>query len=1713
MADRKLELNISADSKSLQADLANLLNQLNQLNKTAATFNTALVSGFSKIAIEQEKLNQAAGQTLIIEERLSQAAIKSSADRVRADQQAIAGREKLNQTAAQTLIAEEKASQAAQRSAQLAVKSAADQQKASDQQAIAQQRILQASANRELAEKRLADISRQSAQQQQANSQQVSNGLQGVIFGFNNIFFGLQNVAAIGQSAFSTILGGAQQVQNQILGLTGTFASLNQVFVGSKALTDPLAKIEALQPAIEQSIAKVREISLTISGVTSSQLVDVFQTIATNSSAANLSLQDSVELVKSFSAGLVSANIPLAQQRQEITSILTGQISQDSTLAKQLGITNEIVNREKSRGTLVQFLNERLKTSVAIQEKFADTLEGVSSNIQEIGEITLAKFGGELLTPITNAVRGVYKFLDENKDAIFGFVTTVASAIASIGSSIGQVLGAAAPLVTEFTKSFDSSGSSFVLVANAVQLLANILTPLVSLISTVLTPVLQVLNTDLGKVVTTVSLLVFGLGAATVELAVNIGLATIATIKSIAASTAKIAATTAEAFANGVLTASLGRVAAAQTAAAAASQVATTAAAAGNVALANSAAGLAATASSFAIVAAGLIAAAAAIAATGVALVYLTEQSKNADLAQQESTRSTEANFQASKKVVEGLQALQRQRDINGKLTEEEARKERALIDLGQQRVKSNEIEIKQKRDLANQYPERRAALESEIKNLEAINGQLTKLKTEGLPVQELGGSYKFLADQVANAQKVIGKGTNEAEFKTQVKVLADVTKQQVESGEITRQQAIAQLDTIANNLKIEVATRQAAQKEILKLTAEQNSEELGLLKSKEASIQAIVADGQITDVEGIKQATELKKQQLDIQTANAKEAYDKQLQFLEANQKASVDKIKENLAAAQTNLAGASSPESSAIAKREVEKLQAELLQAENNFGNQRNQIRQKFEADNLKLIDERKKAERDAIQQQVAALRGSLDRELSANADLRKKAELATQADIQALKLGGFENDRQLEEQTLLIKKQTIESELFDKRRVLEFDKTNLANFVGSQKEKEELILKIGSQEADIAKLNLDATDNLIARNKLLYDQKIGALEIEKTSTDRVSKLLESQNSLLSAQVKLWGAIADAQLKGAENQLSALKDADTILKGNREKAIADEQKQREAQRKTILDGLDEEGKKKQEAAFAEEDAIAEQIKAAKQGAINKEKERLTRQRLAELGVSAGQSELSIARQIFDQEQKVLELKARKFEQEQANAKRELEVQIQQSQIRDKQLQVEAQIALIKAKASGSNEAIASALELVALTGEQVKNNEAIAGLQRQTLDVTQQSERETFNKEQESAAFKTKITGAESGLVGLQSSGNIKAGIVQTPETPKEAEARKKLAEAKTPEKVKAIQDERKQDLADVADGAVAFEGTSQQVKDNFASLPDSLKATKAGLQEVIAQAKELSENPIFKSREEQAAKQKQAEAIAQAQPKTQTTPQPNDPAIAKGFNAAATAKNAQITKQNEVFGVVDRAIANNSDSSRLGQIQNLKSNDPIAQADDVYAKILDNPNGEESKAYYARLDKKLRTNNLNLSANKLNKLQRFTGGLTPANVDTTVNERGQEAVTNLQTLETSLLPNGERTVQFDAPTWVHNASETKQLGSLGVFDSNQLPNINFGAIASALRINNADVVRELKLQNSLLSQLGDRLAKPNVINNFTNDPRPDLTSYRVASQLLRV
>lgn len=1660
MADRKLNLNISANADALQKDLANLLTQLNQLNATAVNFNTALVSSFSKVAIEQEKLTQAIAKTQVAQE-------------------------KANQSAAQTLIKEQQLEQAA-------IRSAAAQQKAADQQAIAQQNILKVTAQREAAELRLAKATEQANKIQNEGAGGVLNALQSNLFAINNLRFGLQSFAFLAQSSLNTILSQAITLENQILSLTGSFASLNSVKLGGQEITNITEKINSIEPAIKAAIGQVREISLSVSGVTSSQLVDVFQTIAQNSAQANLSIKDSVGLVKSFSAGLVSANIPLFQQRQEIQSILTAQINQDSTLAKQLGITNELVKRYSSQGKLVEFLNKRLEGSVEIQKRFSETLTGSLSNLQELGENIQQAFGAVILKPLTSIANELFNVLLANKSQIEGFFVSVAGGIVGIGAKLREVFNASLPLLQQLGGLLSTIASTITgVLQNGLNIFVETTKLVIGVVSTVLVPVLQALNSDLGKIVVTAGVLVTVLNAALLPAIGNVLNFLLLTASSIVAAIVKIGALitaySAEAVAVTTLSGAYGQLTAAKVLAQGVSG------------------GLTAITT---VLSGGLATLALTAAAATAALFFYTGQLKQANDEAEALRISTNGAANDSLKVAKRLKEIQDQRKINGTLTEEEARKESGYIELAKRRVAENNKVIESLKARASVDSQQKPQLEAQIKLLEQLNGQLSQLQTDGLAVTKIGAAYTFLAEQAATAIQDIKAGVNEIKFDAKSKEILDITAQQLDATLITRKQAVEQLNTVALNENTKIDVRLKAQKQVLKLLEEQGKKEIGLLKAQIESTLSLVSTGQLSEISGLQKSGELKKQQLEIQKQNLADFYKQQQEFVEKNETATLKTLQENLSKAQKASAEArangSKVDVANTSKAEQEARQ-QLLLAEKNFQNQKLILSQEFQAKDLALKTEARKIEVEEIQKQVASLRGSLDRELSANADLRKKAELATQADILALKLGGFENERQLEEQSLLQKQRNNESEIADKRRVLEFEKTQLANFVGSQKEKEELILKVGNTEAELARLQLEATDTLIARNKLIIEQKINLLEIEKTTTDRVTKLLESQNSLLNAQAKLQSAITDAQLKGAEARLSALQEADGILKAQREKAnegLTEEQKQAKA----VLD-------------------------AQKQKQIEIEKERLTRERLQQLGVSAGTNELDLARQIFAQEQKVLELKARQFEQSQASAQRELEISIQQSQIRDRQLQVEAKIALLRAKESGNNDAIKAALELVALTDEQVRNNQQIGDLQRSTLAQTQSAERDTFNKQQENAAFKSTIAGAEAGLVGLRASASIKAGEVSVG-IPLEGNARKTLAEATTPGKVKEIQEQRKKDLGEVANGAVAFKDTTDKIQANFAALPDSLKATKTALQEVTAQAKELSENPIFKSREEQAAKQRQAEAQAQLQAKQQTQQQAaqkanisqqvdNENAAIKGFNAATTAKNANIAKQNQIFGVVDKAIFNNSDAGIREQADNLRKLDFNQGTEEEYLNAVKNPDSSEAKQLNRRINQ-TQQRLLNFKKNvggsdedfaqliKRRSLSRFTGGLTPSDIPVTVNERGQEAVTNLQTLETSLIPNGERTVEFSAPSWIHNASETKQLGSLGVFDSAQLPNINFGAIASALRFSNTEVVRELR---QLRSELAASLSRPNLINNFSNDPRPDLTAYRVQQQLLRV
>jgi hypothetical protein len=258
----------------------------------------------------------------------------------------------------------------------------------------------------------------------------------------------LQAVMAVGKGVYGSLIQQNVELQQQLTSTQAALVSTNKVISGGVEITDPTAAIKALEGPVNDAIARIREGSLELVGVTSAELVPVFQNIAGQIGQLGGGLNDAADLTLKFAAALGTFNIPLAQQRQEVSSILQGNITMDSVLAKNLNITNDQVRQWKAQGTAVAELNKRLEASAVANKLNSQTIGGYASNIQEIFEnITLAA-GKDLTAEITADLGQFYNFLVENKDEIQKFVTEGADLLLSLiqtfkeaGFEIGENLG------------------------------------------------------------------------------------------------------------------------------------------------------------------------------------------------------------------------------------------------------------------------------------------------------------------------------------------------------------------------------------------------------------------------------------------------------------------------------------------------------------------------------------------------------------------------------------------------------------------------------------------------------------------------------------------------------------------------------------------------------------------------------------------------------------------------------------------------------------------------------------------------------------------------------------------------------------------------------------------------------------------------------------------------------------------------------------------------------------------------------------------------------------------------------------------------------------------------------------------------------------------------------------------------------------------------
>jgi hypothetical protein len=252
---------------------------------------------------------------------------------------------------------------------------------------------------------------------------------------------GFSALSAAAQAFYSSAIAQNLELERLVLSSATAIAGTSQVFRDGFEITEPLQKIQALTGEVQKAFDYIREETFKLSGVTSNDVIPLFEVLASKISSVGGGIQDAADLSVKFAAGLSVIGVPLAQARQEINSIISGTIDANSKLAKTLGITNEQVRQWKAQGTVIDEVNSRLQVFLAGNELQAKTLSGIASNIQELAQEFMRLMGAPLVEPLVDGFRRVYELLLANRETL-----------REIATAVGERLGAAFRFVVDLTE-------------------------------------------------------------------------------------------------------------------------------------------------------------------------------------------------------------------------------------------------------------------------------------------------------------------------------------------------------------------------------------------------------------------------------------------------------------------------------------------------------------------------------------------------------------------------------------------------------------------------------------------------------------------------------------------------------------------------------------------------------------------------------------------------------------------------------------------------------------------------------------------------------------------------------------------------------------------------------------------------------------------------------------------------------------------------------------------------------------------------------------------------------------------------------------------------------------------------------------------------------------------------------------------------------------
>lgn len=688
---------------------------------------------------------------------------------------------------------------------------------------------------------------------------------------YNDLRGAFSDLMASGKQAYDLLIGQNVRLQEQLLGTKASLVATNKILENGLEIKDPTKAIKALNEPVNQAIKSLREGSLELVGVTSAELVPIYQLVAQNAGAISISLQQASDLTLDFSAALGTLGIPLFQAREEINSILTGNITLNTRLAKSLDINNAQVAAWKAQGVLVERLTGKLAAFRAGNALAAQTINGVTSNIEEVVQEITRIAGEPLLAPIVVQLTNLYNYLKQNKDAIQDIAVSVVNFFLGIGEKLGEVFTILEPvfktlgesLFKQISAEASAAGKVITVLVDSFVLLVQAAAPLLQIIANISSVFADFASTDLGGLILQAGI-AFSILSQFAPVLIAIQLAFII---------ARTAALVFWAAVNGSPTALAALNAIAPTLATITAAFVTAGGGVAGFTAAMAAASVAAKA--FLVSLIPIMVALTPLIAIGGTIaisfaVIQTEKIKDAEEALDLFRKQGQLSGDQAIDTAQKLSVLNKAFKENGTLTKQQEADLKRLQNTAKLRVAQIQDEIKYLKEQNFENAEQRNARDTEIAQrqrlVNLLNKQAGGVSTAALDLQKLGNDYQQLAEKVRNATAQFNRPVSVEIFKNAAKEIVDFTSKQFEAGGVSAKLAIENLERVRNDIRLEYDQRVAAQEAIIKIRQTETDRRVKIVENEQQQIQTLIANQVLGDAEGQRQISANKIKQLNIQ-------------------------------------------------------------------------------------------------------------------------------------------------------------------------------------------------------------------------------------------------------------------------------------------------------------------------------------------------------------------------------------------------------------------------------------------------------------------------------------------------------------------------------------------------------------------------------------------------------------------------------------------------------------------------------------------------------------------------------------------------------------------------------------------------------------------------------------------------------------------------------